>query len=627
MSGSAPEQTPEHHRWYRRRAGHPDTERSARRRAIRERARFYGLQVEPENPHGAAVPSRKPGDDNIVRWGFDIHPQVTFISAGFLLVFLASTLAFSDAAERWFATLLDFVSGTFGWFYVLVTTIFVVVVLLLAVSRYGTIRLGGQHAEPEFSRFAWYAMLTSAGMGIGMMFWSVAEPIYHYQDPSPYFGVDGDTPEAAGAAMVTTFFHWGLHPWAVYALVALALAFFTFNRGLPLTMRSVFYPLLGERIHGVWGNVIDIISVVATLFGLATSLGFGVQQVSTGLNYLIGTPDVVWVQVALITGITGLATISVVAGLDGGVKRLSELNLYLAGLFFFFIVLVGPTLYIINTFVESTGGYLQALPGLSLWTEAQAGTQWQGGWTIFYWGWWISWAPFVGMFIARVSKGRTVREFIVGVVLIPSVVTFLWMSAFGGSALHTQAEGVRDIASAVNENVSTATFDMLQAFPLSTITSVVGVALVMSFFVTSSDSGSLVVDHLTSGGKLESPVAQRVFWAIMEGALAAVLLMGGGLQSLQSVTVASGIAFACVLLVSVYSLKQALAHELLFMEAELPTPPTAQLAAQIGDRLRAEAEEEKRAELEDMAAASEAIAAEYEERASSTADEEEEQQP
>ena len=410
-------------------------------------------------------------------------------------------------------------------------------------------------------------MLISAGMGIGLMFWSVAEPIFHYQSPAPFFNAEGFTSQAADAAMVTTFFHWGLHPWAIYALVSLALAFFTFNRGLPLTMRSVFYPILKDRIYGFWGNAIDAIAVIATLFGLASSLGFGVKQVSAGLNFLFGSPDTTIFQIILIAAITGLATISVVAGLDGGVKRLSQLNIVLAGAFFLFVLLVGPTVFIIGTMIESSGSYLQSLASLSTWTESLSGGSWQSGWTVFYWGWWISWAPFVGMFIARVSKGRTIREFVVGVVLVPTAISLAWMSTFGGAALKVQIDGTRDVVAAVNDNVATALFDLLQAFPLTTLTSFAGVILVMSFFVTSSDSGSLVVDHLTSGGKLESPVPQRVFWAIMEGAVAGILLLGGGLLALQSAAVASGIVFALVILVSIYSMRKAFSNELKALDA------------------------------------------------------------
>ncbi|MET0064933.1 MAG: BCCT family transporter [Candidatus Thiodiazotropha sp.] len=354
--------------------------------------------------------------------------------------------------------------------------------------------------------------------------------------------------------MGVTYFHWGLHPWAIYAIVGLGLAFFAYNRGLPLTIRSVFYPLLGDRIYGFWGNLIDVLSVLATLVGLATSLGLGVQQVNAGLHHLFGVEISTATQVILIAVITGFATLSVMAGLDAGVKRLSEANMILAALFMLFLVIVGPTVYLLGGFTQNLGYYATILPKLSLWTETFRESNWQGSWTVFYWAWWISWSPFVGMFIARISKGRTVKEFILGVILIPTLLSFVWMSVFGGSALFLQSHGMADIVSAVKDDVATAMFVMLNNFPLGELLSLVAVVLVVVFFVTSSDSGSLVVDHLTSGGKLDSPVPQRVFWAVMEGVVAAVLLLGGGLTTLQTASVSTGLPFALVLLISVYAL-------------------------------------------------------------------------
>ena len=360
--------------------------------------------------------------------------------------------------------------------------------LYFAFSRYGKIKLGGPFARPEFSTGAWYAMLLSAGLGIGLMFWGVAEPIFHLSSPPPLFDVAPGTGAAAKAAMATTYLHWGIHGWALYGLVALALGFFAYNRGLPLTFRSIFYPILGPRIYGNWGHAIDTLTVVATLF-------------------------------------------------------------------------------ILSLFTQSLGYYIQVLPEFSFWNEAFTGTSWQAGWTIFYWGWWISWSPFVGMFIARISKGRSVRELLTGVIFLPSILCFLWMAVFGGSAIDLQLSGERDVATAVNDNVATALFDMLEAFPLTGIVSLVGVLLLVSFFVTSSDSGSLVVDHLTSGGKLDSPKPQRVFWAIMEGLVAAVLLLGGGLSALQTAAVATGLPFAVILLVMCWSLKKAFTEELDMLES------------------------------------------------------------
>ncbi len=542
-----------------------------KRKAIHERKTFYGLQIKPTASFYDEAEGRKPGDKNWVGFGFDLHPQVAVTSGILLLLFIAGTLLFQEQAGTFFDNTLAFIGNSFGWLYILAANFFVIVMALIAFSKFGKIRLGGPDALPEFSTFSWYAMLISAGMGIGLMFWSVAEPIYHYGSPSPMFNAPAETPLASQAAMGVTYFHWGLHPWGIYALVSLGLAFFAYNRGLPLTIRSVFYPLLGEKIYGFWGNVIDVISVLATLFGLATSLGLGVQQVAAGLNFLFGWPTDTWFYVVLIAIITGFATLSVMAGLDKGVKNLSTANMYLAAAFMVFLLFVGPTIYILGAFTQNLGYYVQNLPYLSFWVETfhgsgAEGTNWQNGWTIFYWGWWISWSPFVGMFIARVSKGRTVREFILGVMIFPTLLSFLWMSTFGGAALWLQSTGTADIATAVSEDVSTALFTMLQSFPLTAITSLIAIMLVVVFFVTSSDSGSLVVDHLTSGGKLDSPVPQRVFWAVMEGLCAAVLLIGGGLAALQSAAIATGLPFTFVLLFMCYSLYKALKEELYHAE-------------------------------------------------------------
>lgn len=541
-----------------------------RRKAIEERDAFYGLQVEPEVEYYEEVSRREPGDTNWLGFGFDIHPQVTLVTGGLLIVFVAWTLLAGEQAASTFNSLLSGISANFGWLYISAANVFVIAMVLLAFSRYGNIRLGGSDAKPEFSDFAWYAMLISAGMGIGLMFWSVAEPIFHYGSPSPMFNTKAGTAEAAQAAFAVAYYHWGLHPWGIYALVSLGLAFFAYNRDLPLTIRSVFYPLLGERIYGWWGNVIDILSVVATLFGLATSLGFGVQQVAAGLHFLFALPTDTWFQIVLIAVITGFATLSVVAGLDGGGKVLSEWNIRIAAILMLFVLVVGPTVYILSSFWQNVGYYIQKLPQLALWTETYQGpdSAWQASWTVFYWGWWISWSPFVGMFIARVSKGRTVKEFIVGVMLLPTLLSFLWMSVFGGTAIFFEQTGA-EVSRAVNENVATALFELFQNLPLTGILSFIGIVLVVFFFVTSSDSGSLVVDHLTSGGKLDCPVPQRVFWAIMEGAIAAVLLLGGGLKALQTASITAGLPFTIVLLIMIYSLYKGFNEELFHLDTEL----------------------------------------------------------
>ncbi len=543
-------------------------EKAAREKAIKQREKFRGLQIRPTATFFDDADAKEPGEDNWSGFGFDIHPHVTFVSAIVLAIFIALTLMFQTQAAELSSTALGWISSSFGWFFILSANVFILAALFFAFSRFGRIRIGGQKAQPEFSTPAWYAMLLSAGMGIGLMFWAVGEPMFHYDAPSPMFtGLEAHTAEAAQAAMGVTFFHWGLHPWAIYAVVALGLAFFAYNRGLPLTIRSIFYPLLGNRIHGVWGNIIDILSVLATLMGLATSLGLGVQQVNAGLNHLFGLNISPEMQVTLIVVITAVATISVMAGLDNGVKRLSEWNMGLAALLALFVLIVGPTVYIFSAFTQSTGFYLANFAQLSLWTETFSDTNWQGAWTVFYWAWWISWSPFVGMFIARISKGRSVREFVLGVMLIPTLLSFIWMAVFGGAALSLQTAGIADIVAAVNENVATAMFAMFENFPISSVLSIIAVILVTVFFVTSSDSGSLVVDHLTSGGKLDSPVPQRVFWCIMEGLVAAVLLLGGGLQTLQTAAITTGLPFTVVLLLIIYSLFVGLNQELYVEES------------------------------------------------------------
>jgi len=538
-------------------------EEDARKKAITKRSTFLGLQIKPTASYYDDADNKEPGEDNWVGFGFDLHPQVTFVSTAILVVFILLTLMFREETAEFFNKALGIITSTSGWFLILVTNAFIIAAIYFAFGKFGQIRIGGKEAKPEFSTFAWFTMLLSAGMGIGLMFWSVGEPMLHFSNPSPMFsGVKGGTPEAAQAAMGITYFHWGLHPWAIYAIVGLGLAFFAYNRGLPLTIRSIFYPILGNKIYGFWGNLIDILSVLATLVGLATSLGLGVKQVNAGLNFLFDIDISITVQVILIAVITGLATMSVVAGLDKGVKRLSQANMLLAGFFMLTLLIIGPTIFIIGGFTQNLGYYITKLPELSLWTETFRDSNWQGSWTIFYWAWWISWSPFVGMFIARISKGRTVREFILGVMIIPTLLSFIWMSVFGGSAIFLQSSGTADIVAAVNKDVATAMFVMLQHFPFTSVLSFIGIILVTIFFITSSDSGSLVVDHLTSGGKLDSPVPQRVFWAIMEGVVAAVLLLGGGLNTLQTASVATGLPFAIILVLIIYALFVAFSQEL-----------------------------------------------------------------
>ena len=492
--------------------------------------------------------------------GLDVNGPVFFTSSIFIIISITLTLIFREQSEQYFNEIQNFISNTVGWFFVLCVNIFLIFVVYLAFSKYGDIRIGGKDARPEFKTLSWFAMLFSAGMGIGLLFWSIAEPVTHFMSPPL---AEGGTVEAAREAMNFTFLHWGFHAWGVYALVGLSLAYFTYSHGLPLTIRSVFYPLMGDKIYGKRGDIIDIFAVLATLFGLATSLGLGVQQIAAGLAHVFGLSSGIVTQVSLIAGITIIATISVVLGVDKGVKFLSEWNMRIAVGFLLLVVILGPTIFIFQSFVQNTGNYFYNFLQISTWTESYTGNDWQNAWTVFYWGWWIAWSPFVGMFIARISKGRSIREFILGVLIVPSLITFFWITAFGSSSIQQALLGDQTVINAVDDNVATALFVFLEDYPFAAALNVIGVLLIAGFFVTSSDSGSLVVDSLTSGGKIDAPVGQRIFWALAEGVVAAVLLIGGGLQALQTASIATGLPFAFILLFMCYSLYTGLRDEYL----------------------------------------------------------------
>lgn len=489
-----------------------------------------------------------------------INPPVFFGAGGLCLAFVLFTVLAPGLAETLFTGVQSWVIHTAGWFYILAVALFLLFVIFLALSEFGRIKLGPDHSEPDYTYVSWFAMLFSAGMGIGLMFFGVAEPVMHTMTPP--VGEAGSI-EAARQAMRITFFHWGVHAWAIYAVVALSLAYFSFRHGLPLTIRSSLYPLIGDRIHGPIGHAVDIFAVLGTLFGVATSLGFGVMQVNAGLNYLFDFPMGTLPQIGLIAVITSFATVSVVMGLDGGIRRVSELNLVLAVVLLLFVLFAGPTVYLLQTYVQNVGAYLSGLVETTFNLYAYKPSGWIGGWTLFYWGWWIAWSPFVGMFIARVSRGRTIREFVVGVLLVPMGFTFMWMTFFGNNALHLILDqGMQPLADAVSADSSVALFKFFEYLPLSTLSSGVATVLVVTFFVTSSDSGSLVVDMLTSGGtEDESPVWQRIFWSVTEGFIAAALLLAGGLTALQTATIASALPFAIVMLLMCWGLARALRLE------------------------------------------------------------------
>lgn len=516
------------------------------------------------------------GQDNIkgqFSFALDIHGKVFSISALTIMLFVVLTLALQNHVEPLFSTMRGWLTHHLAWFFLGAANIFVLLCLGLIVSPLGKVRLGGMDATADYSYAGWFSMLFAAGMGIGLMFYGVAEPMSHFSsamggvsagadgvrtDWAPLAGAAGDAEAAARLGMAATIFHWGLHPWAIYAIVALALALFSFNKGLPLSIRSIFYPILGERVWGWPGHIIDILAVFATLFGLATSLGLGAEQAAAGLDKLFGIAATDASKVLLIIGITAIALVSVLAGLDKGVKRLSELNMGLAILLLLFIIIAGPTLAILTGFFDNLGAYLQHLPALAN-PVGREDANFSQGWTAFYWAWWISWSPFVGMFIARVSRGRTVREFLIAVLLVPSLVSVLWMTAFGGTGISQLVgdgfTGVQDAA------LELKLFAMLAELPLAEISSFIGIVLVIVFFVTSSDSGSLVIDTITAGGKVNAPVPQRVFWVIIEGIIAIALLLGGGLVALQAMAVSTGLPFTIVLLVGCISIVKGLMSE------------------------------------------------------------------
>jgi choline/glycine/proline betaine transport protein len=511
-------------------------------------------------------------------WCFPHVAAPVFLgAAGLILAFVVLGIAYHDAMADTAATVHLWIADNLGWFYTGAVAVFPVFAIALAISRYGDVRLGDPGERPKYKRLTWFAMLFSAGMGIGLLFWSVAEPLSHYLAP-PYG--EGGTREAGHLALRLTFFHWGLHAWAIYVVTALGLAFFAFRHKLPLSLRSVFYPLVGDRIYGPFGHLVDIFAVLGTMFGVATSLGLGVMQVNAGLDYLLDVGHSRTAQLVLIAGITAAATASVVSGLDKGIATLSRANVFAALAMLAAVLLLGPTSFLLDAFLEGTGEYLHKLIELSLWTQATEDGAWQANWTLFYWGWWISWSPFVGTFIARVSRGRSIREFVIGVLLVPTAAVMLWMTVFGASAIYLQHTGAAALAGYVDGDVSRAFFALLDALPGATATAALATVIVMLFFVTSSDSGSLVIDMLTAGGHTDPPKVQRVFWAVTEGVVAATLLLGGGLQALQTAAITTGLPIAAILLLLCYTLYRGLATERIPAAASASAPE--QAAARMG---------------------------------------------
>ncbi|MDN4502690.1 choline BCCT transporter BetT [Alteromonadaceae bacterium BrNp21-10] len=485
-----------------------------------------------------------------------LNPAVFYPSAAVIFILSAFAVFLPDTAKNLFTNIQGSIVENASWFYVLSVAIILLSVIFLGVSRYGDIKLGPDHSVPKYNRVTWFSMLFSAGMGIGLMFFGVAEPVMHFLSPPT---ASPASLEAVREAMLMTFFHWGLHAWAIYAVVALMLAFFAYRHNLPLTLRSALYPLFGDKIYGPLGHAVDIFAVIGTVFGVATSLGFGAAQVNSGLNYLYDLPVSLNIQIGIISVITLMAVVSVASGLDKGIKILSELNMLLAVGLVILMLALGSTVFLLEAFLQNTGAYLSDLVRNTFNLFAYEKTDWIGGWTIFYWGWWLAWAPFVGLFIAKISRGRTIREFIVGVLLVPTTFTFLWMTVFGNSAIDMIFnQGMTELGQAVQQDTASALFQFLQQFPMANLLSGIAILMVVIFFVTSADSGSLVVDMLCSNGKNNTPLWQRIFWASLAGVVAITLMLAGGLEALQTMTIASALPFTIVLMLGLTGLFKAL---------------------------------------------------------------------
>jgi len=494
-------------------------------------------------------------------WFFkETNPPVFIASAVLMFIFILFATLLPEISKKFFNFIQSSIVENLSWVFTIGTVAFLCFVLFLLFSKYGKIRLGQPGEKPQFNYPTWFSMMFSAGMGIGLVFWSIAEPIKHYMSPPVS---DVKMLAAAHQAMNVTYFHWGLHAWGVFMVVGLSLAYFSFRKGLPLTIRSCFYPLLGDKIYGPWGHCIDVFAVVGTMFGVATSLGLGSMQVNSGLNFVVDVPESKTIQIILIALITACATASVVLGLEKGISRISNFNVGVSILLVAFVFFLGPTFFIVEMFATNIKDYFSNILYFSYWSESIATTEWKSSWTTFYWGWWIAWAPFVGLFIARISKGRTIREFILGGLFAPTFATFIWLSIFGGTALHLEIFQGAPIAEAVSLNVSSALFKTLNQLPYAQITAGLSTMVIVTFFVTSSDSGSLVIDILTAGGHPNPPVNQKVFWAITEGVIASVLVLAGGLTALQTAAIASGLPFAIIMVGMCISLIKGLRSELI----------------------------------------------------------------
>ncbi|SCC72260.1 BCCT family transporter [Acinetobacter albensis] len=504
------------------------------------------------------MPSKNPS------WFANVNPNVFLSTVVIIGLFLAVVVLAPNSFDLITKQLNQWVTDSFSWFYVLSVAIFLILLIYIALSDMGKIKLGPDHSQPTYSNGSWFAMLFTAGMGIGLMFFGVAEPVMHYVSPPTG---EGETIQAAQTAMQVTFFHWGLHAWAIYTVVGLSLAYFAYRHNLPLKIRSALYPIIGRKIYGPIGDAVDTFATIGTVFGVATTLGFGVTQINSGLNYLFGIEQAPSTQVVLIIVVSAMASMSVFLGLDKGIKRLSELNLILALTLLLFVFFASSSIYLLQTTIQNAGQYISNLFTMTFNLYAYQPNGWIGGWTIMYWAWWISWSPFVGMFIARVSKGRSIREFIVGVLLIPTGFTLIWMGFMGNAALYSILhESNQALVLAVQRDSSVALFEFLHSLPFSSVMSLLATFLVMLFFVTSADSGALVTDYLTAKSE-NSPTWQRLFWTVLMAVLAIVLLLVGGLSALQSATMMSALPFTFIMLFICWGLLKALRLDVTKMNA------------------------------------------------------------
>ncbi|WP_404325289.1 BCCT family transporter [Cobetia sp. UIB-001] len=518
----------------------------------------------------------KVGRDNFnKRIGFidiDVHNRVFIISSIMIVLFVFFTIIFQSEVEPLFVNARKWLTDELASFFIGAANIFLLVCIIILVSPLSKVRLGGTDARPDYSYLSWFSMLFAAGMGTSLIFFGVSEPLTHAVDAyngisvdngirtdwSPLNGAKGNVDSASLLGVAASSYHWALHAWGIYCFMALSLALFSFNKGLPLTMRSMFYPILGDRIWGWPGHFIDILAIIATLFGIAPTLSFGAAQMASGLNYLFGIPTGEVTQIVVALVITAGALFSVLAGMNAGIKRLSEFNVILAGILLVFVIIVGPSLSFFRSLFDHAVAYISQLPALSN-PFGRSDENFAAGWSAFYWAWWIAWSPFVGMFIARISRGRTVREFIMAVLIIPSIVCVLWFSVFGGLGLDMYfKEGYSEIFEA---ELPLQLFVMLDKLPMPLITSLITMILIAIFFITSADSGALVLDSIAAGGKINTPVPQRVFWCTLSGLVAVALILGGGMSALQAMTVITGLPFTIVLLVASGSVIKGLASE------------------------------------------------------------------